>query len=190
MKTQIITIGRQFGAKGRSIGKKIADELGIGFYDKELIAEAAKQSGLSEKILHNFDETSSTSLLYSIVMNAQSKNLFGGGKSVEQLAYEAQIESVKNVAKAGSCVIVGRAADAILADEYDVFSIFITAPMKDRIAHVAERDEISEKEAESKIIRLDRARASFYNGVANKKWGKPPTTTFALTVGMFRKNLQ
>lgn len=168
---QIITIGRQFGAKGRSIGKKIADELGIAFYDKELIVEAAKSAGISERLMGSFDEVSTSSLFYSLVMNAQDKKLFGNVKPVEQLAYEAQVASVKNVASQGACVIVGRAADCILEQDYDIFSIFISAPLKDRVIHVSKRDNVSEREAENKIMRLDKARASFYNGISNKKWG-------------------
>lgn len=182
-RTQIITIGRQFGAGGRTIGKELAQQLGIGFYDKELIVEAAQASGLSHQLLDNLDEQHTGSLLYSLVMNAQSRSLFGGGKPFELLAYEAQIASVKNVAEKGPCVIVGRAADCILRDAYDIVSIFISAPLPERIAHVAARDSISEAEAAKKIARLDKARASFYNGFAEQKWGEAASYDLCISIG-------
>lgn len=182
-KKRIITIGRQFGAGGRTLGKELAHQLGIDFYDKELIIEAAQASGLSHQLLDNLDEQHTGSLLYSLVMNAQSRSLFGGGKPLELLAYEAQITSVKNVAEKGPCVIVGRAADCILRDNYDVVSIFVTAPLSSRIAHVARRDAISEAEAARKIARLDKARASFYNGFSDRTWGEAGSYDLCINMG-------
>lgn len=185
---QIITIGRQFGAGGRSIGKELARQLGIGFYDKELIVEAAQASGLSHRLLDNLDEQHAGSLLYSLVMNAQGRNLFGGGKPLELLAYEAQIASVKNVAEQGPCVIVGRAADCILRGSYEIVSVFVTAPLPDRIAHVSNRDGISEEEAAKKIARLDKARASFYNSFSDQKWGEAGSYDLCINAGRVGEN--
>lgn len=182
-KKQIITIGRQFGAGGRTVGKELAAQLGIGFYDKELILEAARASGLSEKLLDNMDEQHTSSLLYSLVMHSQSRSLFSTNKPLDLLVYEAQIASVKNVAERGPCVIVGRAADRILQSDYDVVSIFITAPIETRIAHVAERDGISREDAARKIARLDKARASFYNSFSDKKWGRAETYDLCINIG-------
>lgn len=180
---KIVTIGRQFGAGGRTIGKELAERLGVSFYDKELIVEAAQASGLSRQLLNNLDEQHIGSLFYSVVMNAQSRNLFGGGKTLEMLAYEAQIASVKNVAEKGSCVIVGRAADCILRDSYDIVSIFVTAALPERLARVARRDALSEAEAAKKIERLDKARASFYNGFSDRKWGEAGSYDLCINAG-------
>ncbi len=167
MKTKIITIGRQFGAGGIEIGRVLAEKLGIPFYDKELIAEAAQKSGLSESFVSAHDEVPTSGLIYSFAMN-----LYGiGGKPVELLAYEAQVASVRNVAEKGSCVIVGRAADYILKDEYDVISVFVTAPFERRVKHIMARDGLNEKEAERKIERMDKQRAAFYNSISDSKWG-------------------
>lgn len=76
---RIITIGRQFGAGGRSVGKLVANKLGIDFYDKELIAEAAKVSGLSDKFITHMDEQHTSSLLYSLILHAQTPGIFGKG---------------------------------------------------------------------------------------------------------------
>lgn len=180
---RVITIGRQFGAGGRTIGRELACRLGLDFYDKELIVEAAQASGLSHRLLDNLDEQHTGSLLYSLVMNAQSRSLFGGGKPLELMVYEAQIASVKNVAEKGPCVIVGRAADCILRDSYDVVSIFVTAPLPARIAHVAGRDGICEEEAARKIARMDKARASFYNGFSDQRWGEAGSYDLCINTG-------
>lgn len=180
---QIITIGRQFGAGGRTIGKELARRLGIGFYDKELIAEAARSSGLSHQLLDNLDEQHTGSLLYSLVMNTRSRTPFVSSKPLELVVYETQIASVRSVAERGPCVIVGRAADCILRDTCDIVSIFITAPLQKRIAHVAERDGISQSEAAKKIARLDKARASFYNGFSDQKWGEAGSYDLCINTG-------
>lgn len=169
-KTQIITIGRRCGSGGRIIGKTLAEKLGLPFYDKELITEAAKQSGLCDKFMENFEETPTASLLYSLVMNAQQGGFYMG-KPIELVAYEAQINAVKAAAAKGSCVIVGRCADYILKDDYDVVSVFVNASKEFRAARVMEMDKISEKDALAKLARVDKARASYHNYHADTKWG-------------------
>lgn len=169
-KTQIITIGRRFGSGGRVIGKCLAEKLGIPFYDKELITAAAKQSGLCDSFLQNFEETPTSSLMYSLVMNAQNGGFYMG-KPIELVAYEAQINAVREAAKNGPCVIVGRCADYILKDDYDVVSVFITASPEYRAARTAKLENISIKEAQAKLNRMDKARASYHNYHAETKWG-------------------
>ena len=108
MKT-IITIGRQFGSGGKEVGIRVAKELGIPFYDKEILQEAAKKSGLCEKILENFDERPK-SLLYSIAMDSYMFALpgTGAGESLEQQVYLATFNTIRHIAEEGPCVIIGR----------------------------------------------------------------------------------
>ena len=169
-KTQIITIGRRFGSGGREIAKKLSEKLGVSYYDKELITAAAKQSGLCDSFMENFEETPTASLLYSLVLNAQNGGFYMG-KPIELVAYEAQINAVRAAAEKGSCVIVGRCADYILREDYDVVSIFITASPDYRAKRVSEREGISIKEATAKLNRMDKARASYHNYHAETKWG-------------------
>ena len=134
MKT-IITIGRQFGSGGKEIGIRVAKELGIPFYDKELLQEAAKKSGLCEKIFENFDERPK-SLLYSIAMDSYMFALpgTGVGDSLEQQVYLATFNTIRHIADQGPCVIIGRCADYALADYPNHLSLFISAPMDVRVA--------------------------------------------------------
>lgn len=171
MENIYITIGRQFGSGGRETGKKVAEALGIPYYDKELLAVAAKESGLSHQFLQEYDEKPSNSFLYSLVMGQSS--IIGGhqGPTVEQMAAKAQRDAVLSVAEKGSCVIVGRCADYILRNEPGLVRVFISADHDARIERICRRDGVTEKEAEEKIKKMDKARAAHYSFQTDRKWG-------------------
>ena len=170
--TYYITIGRQFGSGGREVGKRVAQALGIPYYDKELLAVAAKESGLSHQFLESYDEKPTNSFFYSLVMGQQ--NLLSGahGVTVEQLAAKAQREAVLSVAEKGSCVIVGRCADYILRDDPRRLSVFVHAPLDERVRRAREEYGVQEPNLEAYVLRQDRARASYYNYFATGKWGQ------------------
>ena len=140
MKTNtIITIGRQYGSAGRQIGRTLAEELGIKCYDKELLERAAKESGLCEELFENHDEKPTNSFLYSLVMDTYSFGYTSSAFSdmpINQKVFLAQFETIKNIAKKGPCVIVGRCADYVLKNEPNIIDFFIsgnTAEKKKRI---------------------------------------------------------
>ena len=180
MKT-IITIGRQFGSGGKEIGIRVAKELGIPFYDKELLQEAAKKSGLCEKIFENFDERPK-SLLYSIAMDSYMFSLpgAGAGDSLEQQVYLATFNTIRHIAEEGPCVIIGRCADYALADNPNHLSLFIHAPIEVRVERVARRQKVSPEEARKLIIKTDKRRASYYEYYTSKKWGAVDSYDFCL----------
>ena len=180
MKT-VITIGRQFGSGGKEVGIRVAKELGIPFYDREILQEAAKKSGLCEKILENFDERPK-SLLYSIAMDSYMFALpgTGGGESLEQQVYLATFNTIRHIAQEGPCVIIGRCADYALADDPNHLSRFIHAPMDVRIARVAKRQNLTPEEARKLIIKTDKRRASYYEYYSAKKWGAVDSYDFCL----------
>ena len=124
MKT-IITIGRQYGSAGHSIGKILADDLGIKYYDKELLERAAKDSGLCQELFENHDEKPTNSFLYSLVMDSYS---FGYGSTMmdmplNQKVFLAQFDAIKKLAEEGPCVMVGRCADYALSDWPDTGAV-------------------------------------------------------------------
>ena len=166
-----ITIGRQFGSGGREIGKKVAQALDIPYYDKEILAVAAQESGLSHEFLKSYDEKPTNSFLYSLVMGQQRLSPGMAGNTVEQLAANAQREAVLSVAAKGSCVIVGRCADYILRDKPGLVRVFVSADHAARIQRVCRRDGVSEKEAEEKLRKMDKTRASYYSFHTDRKWG-------------------
>ena len=180
MKT-IITIGRQFGSGGKEVGIRVAKELGIPFYDEELLQEAAKKSGLCEKIFENFDERPK-SLLYSIVMDSHMFGLPGGalGDSLEQQVYLATFDTIRRLADEGPCVMIGRCADYALADHPELLSLFIYAPMDVRVQRVAKRQNISPEKARALILKTDRRRASYYEYYSSRKWGAVDSYDFCL----------
>lgn len=171
----IITIGRSFGSHGAEIGRQVASKLGIPFYDKEILEAQVKNSGFTSEYLKNYDEKKTSSFLYSIFMNPSSLMLHSdvsGMQNMDIAVQKIQFSTIKEIADKGSCVIVGRRADQILKDDYNLLSVFITADDKDRVAHVADRDNLSAKEAENKIKRMDRSRRSYYNYYGDSAWGE------------------
>lgn len=166
----IICIGRSYGAGGRSVGKLVAQELGVAFYDKLIMAQTAEKSGLSRKYLDAVDETSAMTKRGGVY---SASNLYTTDQyiSVEDIAYKAQKEALETIAAAGPCVIVGRCADQILKGKYPVFSVFLSDSMEERIERVSSRDGISKEEAEKKIARVDKERSQYYNSLAGHQWG-------------------
>ncbi len=186
MEKIIITVGRQFGSGGREVGKKIAERLGITYYDKELLAIAAKESGLSAQFLENYDEKPTNSLLYSIVMGQSHMFLNGNGQvSVEQLAAKAQRDAIVSVASRESCVIVGRCADYILRDWDEMVTIFVTANYADRVERICKRDGMSPERAEEKMYRMDKARKSYYAYHAEGDWGEASNYDICVNVSKY-----
>lgn len=171
---KIITIGRQFGSGGKQIGEALAEKMNIPFYDKELLKEAAKDSGICEEIFDSFDEKPTNSFLYSLVMDPYS---LGFGNSTElplnHKVFLAAFDTIKNLAeKDGSCVFVGRCADYALRDMDNVVNVFLYADMDDRAARISKKYNISEGKARDMIKKEDKARASYYNYYTSKRWGE------------------
>ncbi len=168
----VITVGRQYGSGGREIGTLLAQQMNITYYDDLLLKKAAEESGLCEELFHSFDERPK-SFLYSIAMDPYSfsMNHVTPKGSIEQQVYLATYDTIKKLADAGPCVLIGRCADYALKDRGDVLNIFITAPLENRIERVAARNNISESEAKERIKKTDKSRASYYNYYSSKEWG-------------------
>lgn len=176
---KIITIGRQFGSGGREVGQKIAQTLHIAYYDKELLAVAAKKSGLSSQFMNTYDEKPTRSFLYSLVMGQRGLFPDSAETTVEQLAANAQRDAILAVAGEGSCVIVGRCADHVLRNEQGLLRVFLTADHGDRIQRICRRDSVTTAEAEEKLQRMDRSRAAYYRFRCDQTWGRRQTMTCA-----------
>ncbi len=153
MKT-VITIGRQFGSGGREIGEKLSQAYGISYYDRELLARAAKESGFCEEILQNHDERPTNSFLYNLVIDTYS---FGYNSSsfvdmpISQKVFLAQFDTIKKVADEGPCVIVGRCADYALDGRDNVINLFIYADSDFKIKRVMDIYDLDENKARDMI---------------------------------------
>ncbi len=182
----IITIGRQYGSGGRAVGVRLAEELGIPFYDEDILKHAAKDSGLCEEILQSYDEKP-RSFLYSIAMDPFGY-AFGGlnaASTLDQKAYSATFDTINRLAEQGSCVIVGRCADYVLREKDNVLRIFLYAPMERRIETVMERDELKESDAKQRILRTDRGRAAYYEFYTTQKWGAAGSYDLCIDTSVF-----
>ncbi len=170
----IITIGRQSGSGGKEIGQKVAEKLGIKCYDKELLALAAKESGLCEELFQSHDEKPTKSFLYSLVMDSYSFGYTSSGymdMPINHKIFLAQFEAIKALADREPCVIVGRCADYALEDYPNRVSIFVTGDDKAKIKRLAERNNVSEAKAKEIMMKTDKERSSYYNYYSSKKWG-------------------
>lgn len=170
-----VTISRQFGSGGREIGEVLAKELGVKFYDKELISLAAKESGISPEVFESVDEQATNSLLYSLSLGLYSfGNNFSstGGLPINDKLYLLQHKIIKKVANESPCVIVGRCADYVLKDRKDVINIYIYADMEHRVKRVKEIKGVSDAKVEQAIKRTDKSRSNYYNFYSGQKWGQ------------------
>ena len=174
--TTVITIGRQYGSGGREIGMKLAQDLGIKCYDKELLDRAAKDSGICQELFEHHDEKPTNSFLYSLVMDTYS---FGYSSAafadmpINHKVFLAQFDTIKKLAEEESCVMVGRCADYALEDYPNVVSVFITGDEEDKIKRISELYDVDEAKAKDLMVKTDKRRASYYNYYSNKKWGDP-----------------
>ena len=167
---QIITIGREFGSGGHEVGRRLAAELGLKLYDKELLKMVAQESNICEQVLEDYDEKPTGSLLYSIVMDVYPAVNYVGN-TLQQQIHQAQYDTIRRIGEKGGCVIVGRAADYILRDNPRMTSVFIHADNKFRAQRIMEYEKISEEKALDMIAKADKKRAAFYNFQTEKKWG-------------------
>ena len=186
MAKSIITIGREFGSYGLDIGKRVAEELGLKIYDKDMLKRAAQESGLCEEIFETHDEKPTNSFLYSLVMDTYSLGYASSGYADMPLNHKvflAQFDTIKNIAKEGPCVIVGRCADYALEDMDNVISIFIHADLDKRVKKIMKVGDLSAAKAKDMIIKNDKKRASYYNYYTNKDWGAAKSYDLCLDSG-------
>lgn len=166
-KKVIVSLGRQFGSGGRQIGQKVAELLGIEYYDRELMEEMAKQSGLDISYIERHDEQVPGFFDYALVGRYGTTRLFGSSQNFITLN-----DTLKKIAKEKSCLIVGRAADYILREEPNLVKIFVHAPYKYRIRYIAKNLGIPVEQADSLIQKNDRDRSRFYDFFTDKTWGQ------------------
>ncbi len=169
----VITISRQFGSGGHEVGEKLARQLDVPFYDKALIAMAAKQSGLSEEVFANADEKATSSLLYSMVMGSYSFGARVPGINempINDKLFIIQSDIIKKAAADGPCVIIGRCADYILREHENCLNVFVHANKEDRIRRSVAKKDCEERKAADFVTKKDKQRANYYNFYSNKRW--------------------
>ena len=169
----VITISRQFGSGGHEVGEKLSRQLDVPFYDKALIAMAAKQSGLSEEVFANADEKATSSLLYSMVMGSYSFGARVPGINempINDKLFIIQSDIIKKAAADGPCVIIGRCADYILREHENCLNVFVHASKEERVRRSIAKKDCEERKASDFVTKKDKQRANYYNFYSNKRW--------------------
>ena len=163
MKT-IITIGREYGSGGRIVAHRVAETLGIPFYDKEIIERVAKETGFAENFVRDVESRPAVSMIYGLYFSAQ--NL-----SPSDQIFIAEANVVRKLADEGPCVIVGRCADFILRDRTNLLRVFIHAPIEERVRRAHEEYGLEGQNLEHFVRKQDKRRASYYDYFTNTRWG-------------------
>lgn len=162
----VITIAREYGSGGRLIGKRLAELLGVPFYDKEIIALAAEQSGLSEEFMRQHDQKKKPlSFMHNLYVSNKSLPI------TEQI-FQAQCQVIRDVAEKSSCVIVGRCADHVLAENPLCLKVFIQAPAAEKNRRIIEEYHEQTETPEAYAAKMDKERAAHYNFFTLEKWGE------------------
>ena len=176
MAKRIITISREFGSGGRFIGEEVAKQLGIKYYDKDIIAQIAEQSGFSAEYIEEKAELSPKKGLLAYAFAGRDIT----GKSVEDMVYEVQRNIILELAEKEPCVIIGRNADYILKDRDDVLNVFIHGDMPEKIKRITGLYNVKEKEAVKMMADTDKRRRTNYNFYTDQNWGKASNYTLCL----------
>jgi cytidylate kinase len=171
----VINIGRQLGSGGHLIGQGIARELGISFYDKELIQLASQESGLAKEFLEQLDEKKGQGFFRGMFGLRNSimidEYYFNDNYPSSEMLFKIQSDVIRSLAEKQSCVFVGRCADYVLKDHPRAVNIFITADLPDRINRVCRNQKMTEEKAMDYIKKMDKKRADYYNYYTDKQWG-------------------
>lgn len=169
----VITVARQYGSGGRTIGEMLAKDLGIHYYDKELLKLASDDSGINEALFENADEKLKNTKLFKIAKKTYHGELISPESDdfvSTQNLFNYQAKIIRNLAEEESCVIVGRCADYVLKDYDNVLSVFIHAPENYCMEQAAKKISLPSKELERFVANTDKHRAEYYRYYTGREW--------------------
>lgn len=190
----IITIGRQLGSGGREIGKKLSEAMGLAYYDKEILEVTAKESGLSQRLFEDADESARKGIPSTFL---GTRFPFFGGDAVgfgglsNEMLFQIQSDVIRSIAEKQSCVFIGRCADYILRERKDLLSVFVCANDEDRVRRILvrrESEKLSVEKARELMERMDKKRSAFYNYYSDKTWGAAASYHLCLNSSHFGIN--
>ena len=174
----IITISRQYGSGGREIGRRLAERLGIPYYDKELIILAAERSGYARSLFEEADQKASNSMIFSLMRAGSMVNSYD--LPLNDKIYLIQSGVIQQVARQGSCVIVGRCADYVLQDRFPCVNVFIHAALQKRMDRAVKVYGLSPDDVQSVLLKTDKRRETYYNSSTGRKFGDARNYTLSL----------
>ena len=174
----IITISRQYGSGGREIGRRLAERLGIPYYDKELIILAAERSGYARSLFEEADQKASNSMIFSLMRAGSMVNSYD--LPLNDKIYLIQSGVIQQVARQGSCVIVGRCADYVIQDRFPCVNVFIHAALQKRMDRAVKVYGLSPDDVQSVLLKTDKRRETYYNYYTGRKFGDARNYTLSL----------
>lgn len=181
--TRIITISREFGSGGRTIGKMVADRLGLKYYDKELVQAIAEESGFDESYVEEAGEHAPGKSWLAFALGAQSAATPGKGLSMNDFLWTIQYRVINEIAEKEPCVIVGRCADYILRERSDCFDVFIHASTDKKAERIVRLYGESEEAPEKRLADKDKKRKVFYKHYTGREWGMSQNYHMSLDSG-------
>ena len=184
MKKNIITISRQFGSGGRTVGRMVAEKLGIPFYDKELVEQISLESGFAPKFVEEHGEHAPGKTMFSYAFAPQGMPGVMNGMSTADFLWHIQCSTIIQLAEAGPCVIVGRNADYILKDRPDALHAYIHADMDQRADRIVRLYGESEKSPETRLQEKDKRRQINYQHYTGRTWGNAENYHICLNSGV------
>lgn len=173
MENVVITIARQYGSGGKTIGKMLAEKLDIPWYSRDILKMASEESGINEQLFMQFDEKLRKRLFKRISPDIYTGGLIPPESSdfvSEKNLFNYQAEVIKRLAKTESCVIIGRAADFVLKDYPNVVSVFVHGSEEFNLARAMEQNSMTEGEMKKFIAKTDKYRAEFYRHYTGREW--------------------
>ena len=184
MEKKIITISREFGSGGRTIGRMVAERLGIPFYDKELVDQIAVESGFAPKFVEEHGEHSPSGSFFSYAFAPQGVPGIMNGLSTADFLWNIQCNVILQLADQGPCVIVGRNADYILKDRPDALHVYVFADVPYRAERIVRLYGESEKSPEQRLAEKDKRRRVNYQHYTGRTWGMAQNYDLCLDTGV------
>ena len=184
MEKKIITISREFGSGGRTIGRMVAQKLGIPFYDKELVDQIALESGFAPKYVEEHGEHSSSGSLFSYAFAPHGVPGVMNGLSTADFLWNVQCSVIQQLADKGPCVIVGRNADYILKDRPECLHVYTFADVPFRAERIVRLYGDSEKSPETRLAEKDKRRRVNYQHYTGRTWGQAQNYDLCLDTGV------
>ena len=184
MEKTIITISREFGSGGRTLGHMVAEKLGIPFYDKELVDQIALESGVAPKYVEEHGEHSPSGSLFSYAFAPQGVPGIMNGLSTADFLWNVQCNVILQIAEKGPCVIVGRNADYILKDHPEALHVYVFADVPYRAERIVRRYGESEKTPEQRLAEKDKRRRVNYHHYTGRTWGQAQNYDICLDTGV------
>ena len=183
----VITVGRYCGSGGAVVANMLAERLGIEVYDRKIFSLASKSSGITEETFEQADEDLRRSLLYKVSRSAYDGEPISDGdeETASRNLYNYQAKVIKGLADSSSCVIIGRCADYVLRDRYNVLRVFISSTRESRAEHESKRSRITLSEAMQKVDRVDRKRADYYRFYTGQTWADPSQYDICLNTDVY-----